>query len=288
MKHITIFTPTYNRVKTLERLYKSLINQTSQDFIWLIIDDGSTDNTKEVVSNWINEQKITIEYYKQSNKGKSAAHNVGVYLTKTELFTCVDSDDYLIDTAVEEIISLWKKCKKMDIIGILTFKRKIDKEITSIKNKEICSSTLLDAYRKHGLRGDTMLIFKTDIIKKYSFPYFDNEKFVPEAYLYDLIDQEGKYIIYKRYLYICEYLSDGYSNNMSTVIKNNPNGYIAFIEQRLKIDKNLKYKILDTIRYVAICIYVKKTKFIRNSVYPFITFISLPFGYLLYFIKYKD
>lgn len=288
MKQITIFTPTYNRVNTLERLYMSLINQTSKNFVWLIIDDGSIDNTCIMVKSWIDEKKIQIEYHKQSNQGKSAAHNVGVKLTSTELFTCVDSDDYLASTAVEEIIKFWDDQKSEKFTGVLAFKKHHDKTpITKMKNENITSSTLLNAYRRHGLTGDTMLIYKTAIIKKHSFPLFKDEKFVPEAYLYDRIDQEGELLIYKKALYFCEYLQDGYSKNMSNLIKNNPNGYLSWIEQRLSIDSKIGDKFLDSVRYSAICIYMNKTNYIRNGVYPIITLISLPFSYLLYYFRYK-
>ena len=117
---VTVFTPAYNRAYTLGRLYESLLKQTDKRFCWLIVDDGSTDQTEELVSNWIKENRIDIEYYKQENQGKPAAHNTGVELTKTELFTCVDSDDYLTDNAVGEILNAWER-KTDGCIGILGY-----------------------------------------------------------------------------------------------------------------------------------------------------------------------
>ena len=95
MKKLTVFTPTYNRAYVLNKCYESLKNQTVKDFVWLIIDDGSTDNTKELVENWIKENKIEIRYKYQENQGMHGAHNTAYKLISTELNTCIDSDDYM-------------------------------------------------------------------------------------------------------------------------------------------------------------------------------------------------
>lgn len=288
MKSLTIFTPTYNRAYILIKLYNSLKSQTSKDFIWLIVDDGSTDNTTELVKKWIYENLIKIEYYKQENSGKSMAHNKGVELTKTELFTCVDSDDFLTTTAVDDILKCWSSKNKMGLVGILAYKGLPNgNPLTLMKKTNIELTTLKAAYAKHGLRGDTMLIFKTDIVSKYKFPQFKSEKFVPEAYLYDLIDRDGELFLLRKVLYCCEYLDDGYTKNMAKLLIENPSGYLTYIKQRLMFDKNLKNKILNTIRYTAICIAVGKEKYIRKSIFPIITIFTLPIGYILYIKRYK-
>ena len=102
----TIFTPTFNRTKTLYNTYRSLVRQPNKSFIWLIVDDGSTDNTKALVDNWIGEKKVSIEYYFQQNAGKMAAHNWAAQLCKTELFMCLDSDDQLTDTQQHTVGSI--------------------------------------------------------------------------------------------------------------------------------------------------------------------------------------
>jgi len=285
---ITIFTPTYNRAYILSKLYDSLKKQTCKNFIWLIIDDGSTDETQSLVEQWINEGKVEIEYYRQKNQGKSMAHNKGVNLTNTDLFTCVDSDDYLKDSAVEEILTKWDEEQQSNYIGILAYKGYPNgKSLTLMKNEIIESTTLKFAYSKLGLRGDTMLIFKTNIISKYEFPRFPGEKFVPEAYLYDLLDQEGELLLLHKVLYYCEYLDDGYTKNMARLLSKNPKGYLAFIKQRLTFDVNLKDRILNTVRYTAMCLGSKEEKIIVNSIYPLITILSFPLGYIFYLKRYK-
>lgn len=271
----------------MPRLYKSILKQTCRDFCWLIVDDGSTDNTEELVKEWRTEGKIEIHYFKQENQGKPMAHNKGVELADTELFVCVDSDDYLVDNAVEEIALCWQDSRETDV-GILAFKTSEDKAITVIKyGGENVRTTLKNAYDRLGLIGDTMLVFRTEIVKKYAFPKFSGEKFVPEGYLYDLIDQEGKLILLEKSLYICEYRKDGYTSNMAELLKNNPRGYLAFIKQRLQIDKTVKEKFLDSIRYVAMA-KVYKIRVIENAVYPSYALLAYPAGLLFYYIRYKN
>lgn len=285
---LTIFTPTYNRAYTLPRLYESLCEQTSKDFTWLIVDDGSVDETAELIAGWNAENKISIRYYYQENQGKSAAHNKGVELTETELFTCVDSDDYLVPVAIERIIETWISKKDAEIIGIVA--QKVDIKGTSLTSYvETDSSTgrLKELYDKKKILGDAMLVYESKKIKKYAFPKFENEKFVPEAYLYDLLDQEGVLYVITDRLYVAEYLEDGYSKSMAKTILKNANGYIAYIIQRLCFDKTLKEKFLDSIRYVGIALGAKKKQIIRQTPYPFICFIAFPFGYLFYWVRYR-
>lgn len=285
---LTIFTPTYNRKYTLDKLYRSLVSQTNQDFEWLIIDDGSTDGTEEYVKELISEGKIKLRYYYQKNAGKSQAHNKGVELTQTELFVCVDSDDYLREDAVQIILEAWRNKKNDSCIGILAFRAHEDgSPITIVKDQKIDSFTLKDGYDKYGLKGDTMLIYKTDKIKKYKFPYFEGEKFIPEAYLYDILDQEGKLLIVRKNIYICEYRTDGYTYGAHRLLANNPQGTLAYIEQRLKLDNTFKNKVSDTIRYVAIAKVAKKKKIISKAVYPFVAALVYPVGIFMYNRRYK-
>lgn len=282
---LTIFTPTYNRKETLPRLYQSLLLQSNKNFIWLLVDDGSTDGTFDLVNKWISIGLIEIEYYFQENQGKSMAHNLGVKNSKTELFTCVDSDDYLVGDAVEQIISLWSKSTK-DYTGILALKKNIN---SGIKNTIITtnSSTLKDLYKNKEISGDVMLIYRTELIKKYNFPRFGNEKFVPEAYLYDLLDREGNLLILNNEIYCYEYLSDGYTKNMFQLLKNNPKGYLAFIEQRISFNQTYKEIFFDGIRYVSMALVLKKRGIISKSKYPLIIAFSYPFGAVLYLKRYK-
>lgn len=286
-KKVTVFTPTYNRGYTLGRLYESLLRQTDKRFCWLIVDDGSTDNTEELVYMWMKEKKIEIEYFKQKNQGKPMAHNKGVELAKTELFTCVDSDDYLTDEAVAEILYTWNQIPG-DCIGILGYiEREGGSVLTKCSDDNMIKGTLRYLY-DHGLSGDTILIFRSDVLKKYVFPKFNGEKFIPEAYLYDLLDQEGKLFLMKKAIYVCEYLPDGYTAGMARLLYQNPKGYFCYIKQRLRLDATIKQRFTDSIRYDAMAIAHRRKRIVRDAVFPLYALLAYPVGWILYKKRYAN
>lgn len=287
---ITIFTPTYNREKTLPRLYESLCNQTNKNFKWLVVDDGSSDNTRGLIESWVEEKKIDIMYIYQENAGKSAAHNAGVENTNTELFTCVDSDDYLTKDAVDKILGSWLEIKGMDnkIGGLLLFKMlESGKPTTIYKPTTRKKGTLKSFYDDGILAGDTMLVFEKEKLKWFSFPIIDEEKFVPEAYLYDAFNYFYDFYLIPEYIYICDYLEDGYTKNMAKLIANNPKGYQTYIVQRLRYDKKVWYKLVDTIRYVAIALCCGNREIIKNAPYKWYAILMFIPGEILYLKRYR-
>lgn len=286
---LTIFTPTYNRAYILPRLYKSLLEQTNKNFEWIIVDDGSTDKTHELVEEWIKDNKISISYFFQENQGKPMAHNLGAQKANGEIFTCVDSDDYLTKDSVDIILEKYKKIKEIEkhvgIVGIKVFENQ--KPVGTYMPQNIEYSTLYDLYNKYKYKGETILIFKTNILKKYEFPKIEGEKFISEIYLYDKIDQEGKLLIMQEAVYVCEYLADGYTNNSRNIIKNNPKGYILCAEQRMKIAHNLRTKYVANSKYVLGHILAKENGYINKSPNKFLTILAIPSAYIFYMLKYK-
>lgn len=278
--NITVFTPTYNRANKLPALYESLRRQTYTDFQWLIVDDGSTDNTEQVVGAWINESIIKIKYYKQPNGGKMRAHNTGAKLCDTKYFVCVDSDDYLTDDAIEV---MERAIPEVDgdnsKIGLL-----LRKYLTDEDNKYYdCGSrfiTLHDLYAS-GFCGETTLLFKTSILRKYPFPVIDGEKFVTEGSAYDLIDQNYKYLFISKAVTICEYNPDGYTLNLLRLYRNNPCGYVNYYYQAWQLYGN---KVAKQHAYMfTFFIKDRKTrKEYRNKDFDIRTKI---FGYLRYLKK---
>lgn len=268
---LTIFTPTYNRAYTLKRLYNALCMQTSYDFEWIVIDDGSTDETGVFFEQWIKENRIELRYTYKENGGKASAYNMAVEQARGNLFVCVDSDDYLVNNAVETVISHWKRDSIMEykgqhIIGQIYFR--VNNEgipFTQYSGNEMYS-TLLGFYRQYGLSGDTMLVYDINIVKKYKFSVFKGEKFVPESMIYDQYDGEGILHIYKNGLYIGEYLPDGYTASIKRLNAMNPNGYRAFILQRIKIENKTRHHdkkaiVLDIIRLISIDIVLGKSAY---------------------------
>lgn len=254
MATITIFTPTYNRAYSLPRLYESLCRQTSKDFIWSIVDDGSSDNTKELVEKWQAINAISIIYTAQINGGKMRAHNKGAALCDTELFLCVDSDDFLVDNAVELVLQTWQTHPKDSFVcGIVAYKTILNGEKCTIPARfpTLQMSSLSDLYAK-GFHGDTTLIFKSDVIKKYPFAEIDGEKFVTEAYAYEQIDQRYKYVLLDEALTICEYQEDGYTHNILKLHYKNPKGMALYYNQHSVLTVKGKIDSLRAVVYYII------------------------------------
>lgn len=251
--YLTVFTPTYNRAYILGQLYNSLQRQTDRNFEWLIVDDGSTDNTKELVGKWLQENKVPIRYVYQENAGKMRAHNHGVRLAKTELFVCIDSDDYLSDDAVACIREAWEH-RKGDVCGIIAhraFVNKAENKLT-INKFPIEGPTTLSALYNAGYSGDTTLVFRTDILRQYPFPEIEGEKFITEAVSYNQIDLHHQYMLLDKAPTICEYLADGYSFNEAKTQLQNPKGWALYYNQRARYySPTLKKKLVNTMLYIV-------------------------------------
>ena len=278
---LTIFTPTYNREKLLERAYQSLLAQTSQDFVWLIVDDGSVDNTKTLVEQWQNDNQIAINYIFQENGGKMRAHNTGVRNCETELFLCLDSDDYLVKTAVEDVLQCFFENKSTSIAGIVAHKGESDdKVLFNQVFPDIKKSTLRALYRG-GFSGETTLIFKTEILKKYLFPEILGEKYVPEDYIYDKIDEDYKLIILPKILTICELVEEGYTNQAAKLRKDNPTGWYLYYEQRARLESFSLLKIKYISHYICFAKFLKKNIYKETTLNPVIVMLGIPGAIIL-------
>ena len=176
-KTLTIFTPAYNRAYTLHLGYEALLRHTCQDFELLIIDDGSTDNTRELGAGWIKENKIPIRYHYQENQGMHGAHNTAYQLITTELNTCIDSDDYMPDDAVEKIVTFWKKHGSNQVAGIIGLDADFQGNVIGTTFTE--KQTTLGGFYAQGGKGDKKMIYRTEIINQYpEYPLFKGEKYV--------------------------------------------------------------------------------------------------------------
>ena len=286
---ITVFTPTYNRAYKLDILYKSLLRQTSQNFVWFIVDDGSTDNTKDKVFEWIKEQRLHIQYCYQKNAGKMQAHNRAVLECRTELFMCVDSDDYLVENAIEDLEREWNKNNRDNIAGILAYKG--DRK-GSILGKGVFPvieyGTLGDVFES-GFLGDTTLCFQTHILKKFLFPKIEGEKFITEAFIYKQIDQYYEYYVFPHVLTICEYLEDGYTMNMDRISYENPIGRMYFEAQNLHLDKGWGKKVGAAIKYDAYKIISRHSDICKfNNIERLLLWMTYPLGMYLAYRKQKN
>lgn len=285
---LTIFTPTYNRAYILPRLYKSLCSQENRNFIWLIVDDGSTDNTHELIDKWIQEKIISIEYIKQENQGKHIAHNTGVDNCKTELFLCVDSDDYLLENAVQDVIISKNKIINDKICGIVTIKVAVNKQLMKAQLPSFIEySSLCDLYEKYKFKGETALTFKADILKQYKFPKIEGEKFIGEDYIYSQIDENYNLYVCQDKYYVYEYLRDGYSKNIFKLIINNPKGYMILKKMKFDKSKNIKSKYKAAALYLVGCWLSGEKDYIKKSHTKAIIIASLPLALIVYCVRFK-
>lgn len=289
-KTLTVFTPTYNRAYCLHQVYESLLRQTSSDFRWLVIDDGSTDNTKELVAAWKRDKKIDIEYVYQNNLGMHGGYNTAYEKTTTELVVCIDSDDYLTDDCVEKIIVFWGVNGNDKYAGIVGLDASKDGEVLGKHMpKNIKSSTLEDLYYKYKINGDKKLVYRTEVIKKYpKYPIFANESFVPLGILYLQIDKDYELLCMNEVLCIVEYLDDGSSRNIFKQYIRHPRGFRYSREMEIKYSKYFKVRFKGLIHFVSGSILLKEYNFFKNKKH-LLTVLAIPFGILLNrYIKYRN
>ena len=287
MATLTIFTPTYNRANTLIRTYESLCRQTSYDFEWLIIDDGSIDNTAELVKSWLSESRFKIRYIYQQNQGMHGAHNTAYQNIYTELNTCIDSDDYMPDDAVEQIVNYWKHHGSSKLAGLIGLDYREDNTLigSCFEEKE---TTLTDFYANGG-SGDKKIVYRTEVIKQYpEYPLFEGEKYVGLAYKYMLIDQDYKLLTLNKPLVIVDYQPDGSSNQMFRQYWRNPKGFAFYRLTEMKLQPKLSRRYMSCIHYVSSCIIAKDKQFYKKSTRKVLTLLALIPGLLLFlYIKYK-
>lgn len=231
---ITVFTPTYNRAYILENLYRSLQRQSFRDFEWLIVDDGSSDNTKELVSMWQAEENyFPIRYFYKENGGKHRAINYGVERAEGELFFNVDSDDYLTDDALEKIAK-WESELPHDeqFCGIAGNLGTAPNETPNTYfEKDYYDGSLLDRYNV--VDGERAIVFYTEIQKKYLYPEFEGERFMTEAVTWNRMARDGyKMRFFNDIIWIYEYREDGLTKAGNAVFINNPQGHALWLREK--------------------------------------------------------
>ena len=246
---ITIFTPTYNRAYALPKLYESLKRQSDKNFEWIVVDDGSNDATESLMSEWIvQEEDFPIRYIRQENSGKHIAINKGVSLANTDWFFIVDSDDHIIDNAVQKINEWIDDCTSSEFAGVAG--TRISSENVTIGGEVLFDTPFVDCKnnerKKYGLGGDKAEVYKTSILKRYPFPKFGEEKFLSECAVWDQVALDGyKLRWFNSPLMVCTYLSDGLTAKVNKLELENFEGYTYTTKIRLKAYNSLEhYRII--------------------------------------------
>lgn len=261
---ISVLTPTYNRANLLENLYNSLIQNANYgvEIEWLIMDDGSTDNTKKIIEGFQKEKKISIQYYQQENQGKMVAINHLVSHATGDLIVECDSDDYFTKDAFEIIKKAWEENEERTDIYALCF-LKYDTKGNNMGNEfSKVETTMFDLYFKEGENGEKALVYFAKIRKQYQYKIEKKERFSTEARMHHQMDEKYKIIGINQPIMICEYQEEGYTKNITKQFKENPYGYYEYFKEILQKDfKGVKFsKRLYVIKHYILFTTLTKMK----------------------------
>lgn len=289
---ITFLTPTYNREKDLFILYKSLLKQKKCNFVWMIIDDGSTDNTQTTIASFKMSSPFKIILYSKENGGKHRALNYAIPLLSTPLTLVIDSDDYLDTDCSVTIEHYWNKYKKNKKIGSLIFERgktsrndplvKINKEIIAPRTRYI---------EKNKLYGDYNDVFVTKYLKKFRIPEFKNEKFISESPLYNAFSDEYLSVFIDKVIAIGDYQSDGLTARVRELKLKNFHGALFETDQSIAYSPTLSGKIKHAVLfdYIAFGSSASILEALKKSNHLLLSLFCFPLGIVCYLMdRLKD
>lgn len=259
MVSLTVFTPTYNRAELLSRCFESMKNQTQKEFIWMIIDDGSTDHTSQLVHEWMEQPlDFEVQYYYKENGGLHTAYNEAITRIQTELCVCIDSDDWMPKDAVEKILAFWQNHGSDEVAGIVGLDFYPNDTIVGDPLPEQKTVNLIDLltgkYPIHN--GDRTNVVRTTLYKKYApMRVYPGEKNFNPHYMHLQISQEFDFLVLNENLRYVEYQSDGMSNSILKQYRNSPNSFAEIRKLYLSFpNTSLKFRIRHMIHLISSCI----------------------------------
>jgi len=297
MPVLTIFTATYNRGHLITRIYDALLKQSNFDFEWLVVDDGSTDNTEEIFRDLLSRKHpFNIRYYQQENKGLIRSLNKGIELALGRYLSKIDSDDYPLDTFVSDVMRMIAEIKNVPHVYAVGGLR-VSPDGIPLKRKLPNFTGYVDATDlervKYGIDADMSEAWSLDILRKYPFPVWPNEKFSPEQIVLHQIALDGYRIRwYAKPLVVCEYQIGGLTLGTNRLQKENPMGYSMMFNQRLRRkDLSCLERIKTAANHIALSIVGGNPKYILRTNDKIATILSFIPGVLLSWRRkkqYKD
>lgn len=277
---VTIFTPTYNRRDKIGRLYNSLKSQSCKDFEWLIIDDGSTDDTSELIHSFIEEKEVLIKYIKQSNGGKHTAYNTALTYAEGKYFFCIDSDDWISDDFIKKLL---EEDENNNYNGFIAYKSDSKNQLLSkVFPDQVKECSLIELSDTYCCKGEFSIIIRNDIAKNYKFPVFKGEKFIGENVVYDKIGENYKFKLLHQIATICEYQEDGLTNNYNDLMKKNPSGFCLYYMQRIDLTHTLIKKIIFAGKYNCFKIYCQNKDLRYCGKDKILVFCTKPIGWIFW------
>ena len=283
MTLLTVFTPAYNRAHTLPRTYQSLLLQECKDFVWLVVDDGSTDQTKELVHSWqMKDNGFEIQYIYKENGGMHTAHNTAYANIHTELNVCIDSDDKMAPGAVRKIKEAWEKIRYKGYAGLIGLDVDFNGNVIGKGFPEGMTETTLTGYYANGGTGDKKLIYRTDVINSVPpYPVFKNEKYVGLNYKYLLVDQKYQLAVLREPICEVEYQPDGSSHTMWKQYLQNPKGFAFLRKAYMQYPVSGKRLLMDVIHYCSSSQIAHNRNYINESPRKVLTVLCTPLGWAL-------
>jgi len=277
---LTVFTPTYNRAYTLWKGYEGLKRQTSRDFKWVIVDDGSTDNTRKLVEGWMKENLVLIEYYYKKNGGMHTAHNEAYRHIDTELAVCIDSDDYMIENGVELIIARWRKYGSKKYAGMIGLDVFEDGSIIGTAFPEgLHECKTYELKRKYGVVCDKKYVYCVDVIKKYlPYPEFCGERYGQVNWLYQKIDRDYDMLCSNDVYCVVEYMQDGLTINVYEQHRTSPRTRAVESEALMTYLPYWDQKYKLAIMYVSSAIFAKDITLLWKTAHKFLVICAIPLG----------
>ena len=284
---VTVLTPTFNRERVLRSLWDSLQKQTVKDFEWLVVDDGSTDGTKNLITQLQEKSDFPIRYIYKSNGGKHTALNVGIQTICSELTFIVDSDDCVTDDAVESILKIHKKYRSQNSICGYAFLRAFPDG--KVNGKKFDVDEKIGSYIDVRVNGDDTgadkaEVFKTHCLKEFPFPEYPNEKFLGEDLVWVRMARKYEMVHINKAIYVGNYLEDGLTNNRRKHNIASPVGCMHRAEEFMESDLKTRYRIKGGLQYIVYGRFagVKVVDLIRKSRHKILATVCIPGGLLLY------
>ena len=283
---LTVFTPTYNRAHTLPRTYESLCKQTSKDFEWLIIDDGSTDNTKDIVDGWKKDELIPIIYVYKDNGGLYTGYNTAYSMIETELCVCIDSDDFMPLDAVENIVNTWRKYGSDKYAGITGLDFSLDGyPIGGFFPEEHTEGHIIDLYIKKIHIGDTKQVMRTKVMRTVSpMIGFSGEKFFNPIYLLLKADDIYPSLFLNKNLCFVDYQygKDSMSSMIYKQYLDSPRSFSKMRILEMTLRHNTRKNLIRVcIHYNSSTIISKDKQWLSNSPRKYLTILTRPLGWIL-------
>lgn len=282
-KPITVVTTTFNRAYCLHQVYESLCEQDPNLFVWLVVDDGSTDNTRDLIAKYSTEERIEIRYVYQPNGGMHSARNLGYREVATELNVMIDSDDWLVPGALTEAVGFWRSHATDSHAGMITLNVDPSGRIVgSAMPVGVSESTVGDFFGKHRGRGDKKLIYRSDLSRQYPYPEFEGETFFPASYKFRLIDRTHSMLVADLPVCVVDYNEDSMSRRKVDQYFESPRGFAEYRRLMLEIEPGRLARFRHAVHYVAESRIGGLAGYLRSSPSPVLCGLALPFGFLFH------